>query len=159
MREFINNVQLKEKCMHKECFGNKFSPDFKINVGNKVYKKNLAPLKLGQNKKLQTKWIGPNVIEETFNVNINYKIFLLNSGTAKMEIIHQRRLTLAYVDDNDNELSSDSDEYEDASDLSYVPGKDASQHTVPLQPTTQSNNSDESDDGIGAVHTLTQYTK
>ena len=56
---------------------------------------------------MQTKWVRPYVIEEALNDSINYKICLLNSNLDKTEIIHQRRLKPAYMDDDedDDELS------------------------------------------------------
>lgn len=50
MREFINNVEEEEKCMHVERFDAKFSTEIKFNVGDRVCKNNLALLKSGENK-------------------------------------------------------------------------------------------------------------
>ena len=50
--------------MNTECYDIKFSFDFKFNIGGKVYNNKLTKLNSGQNK-LQTKWIGPYVMEET----------------------------------------------------------------------------------------------
>ena len=61
------------------------------------------------------------------------------------------------MDNDDEELPSDSDEYEDVRALSYAP--DASQHTAPLQPTTQSSSSDNSDNDIGAVYSHSLRTQ
>ena len=135
MREFINCEQEKEKRQHKERYDSKFSTEFKFNVGDKVYKNNLAPLKPGQNKKMQTKWVGPYVIEEALNDSINYKIRLLNSNLDKTEIIHQRRLKPAYMDDDeddDDELSYESDQYEDANEYN---DNDTARHTAGLSST------------------------
>ena len=84
-------------------------------------------------------------------------VFWTCNDTAKTEIIHQCRLKLAYVDNDDEELPSDSDEYEDVRALSYA--QDASQHTAPLQPTTQSSSSDNSDNDIGAVYSHSLRTQ
>ena len=84
----------------------------------------------------------------------------MNNGTAKTEVIHQCKLKLAHVDDgDDDELSRDSNEYEDASDLSYVSDKDLSLHTAPFHTVIQSSNGDDSDDSSEAVRTHSYSTK
>ena len=70
---------------------------------------------------MQTKWID----------FINYKIYLFNSNLDKTEIIHQRRLKRLNMDDNedDDELSCESDHYEDANEYNY---SDTARHSAGL---------------------------
>ena len=130
MREFINCEQERHKRQHKERYESKFSTEFKFNVVTRSIKI-IWHKKPGQNKKMQTKWIGTYVMEEALNDFINYKMYLLNSNLDKTEIIHQRRLKRPTMDDNkdDDELSCESDHYEDANEYNY---NDTARHSAGL---------------------------
>ena len=68
---------------------------------------------------MQTKWVGPYIIEEALNDSINYKIRLLHSNLDKTTIIHQLRLKPVYLndDEDDGELARESDQHEDANEF------------------------------------------
>ena len=82
----------------KERF-DKLATKFRYNIGDKVYL-NVLARKNGSCKKLEPSFKGPYVNTERLG-EVDYVIQLLNSRSKKEEVVHQRRLKPAYINESE----------------------------------------------------------
>ena len=104
IQQDIQHIQQKNKQKMKERYDQKYGTKFYFNVGDKVYLNALAQKK-GSCKKLQPLFKGPYEVTERLN-EVDYRIRQLN---GKEEIVHQRRLKMAYLNESEREVG-DADE-------------------------------------------------
>ena len=106
VQKYIQTMQRNEKQKMKERF-DKLATKFRYNIGDKVYL-NVLARKKGSCKKLEPLFKGPYVITERLG-EVDYVIQLLNSRSKK-EVVHQRRLKPAYIDESEDEEIFQSEE-------------------------------------------------